>query len=272
MRKIDAERLGTLRPLWLEADELRERVAAAPLLHAFFSFETALSVHASHGHVRTHPAARSALARLVTAPRSRATVTSGRRAQALQRRLRLQRANYVGVYGADVRATGLRLVTEPDLEHLQLRVDRLKRACQRAAALRAPGLSLEDRTWALALHLRAATPEVANAAALEFARLSAASDLRLRAQPGALEATSPEGGLHRAALGLLAGHSNALPVYVGAGEADEEAFAAVNARHGISVLVGPSPREGTAARLMVADAGEVIRLIHWLADARRRAG
>ena len=100
--------------------------------------------------------------------------------------------------------------------------------------------------------------------------MAAASDLRLRSSPGQLDATAM-GGLDLAVLGLLAGQPGALPIYVGAGEADEEAFAAVNARNGITVLVGQPPPTGTVARCLVADTGEVIRLIHWLADARRRA-
>ena len=74
----------------------------------------------------------------------------------------------------------------------------------------------------------------------------------------------------RAALGLLAGLRTALPVYVGAGQSDEEGFAAVQRFGGLTVHVGPPPRTGTAARWHVADSREVIRLIHWLADARRR--
>jgi trehalose-6-phosphatase len=75
----------------------------------------------------------------------------------------------------------------------------------------------------------------------------------------------------RAVLGLLAGMRGALPVYVGAGETDEEAFAVLNRRSSITVHVGAPPRTGTHARWQVADTGEVIRLIHWLADARRRS-
>jgi trehalose-6-phosphatase len=170
-----------------------------------------------------------------------------------------------------VLATGLRLVSEPDLEQVAGQVHRLRKLCLRAPALSVRGLSLEDRAWALALHLKAAEPPLAALAAMEFARLAATCDLQLRSQPGVLEACSPLGGLGRAAGGLLAGQPGALPVYVGASDADEEGFTAVNARSGISVHVGPAPRHGTAARYMVADAGEVIRLVHWIADARRRA-
>jgi trehalose-6-phosphatase len=90
--------------------------------------------------------------------------------------------------------------------------------------------------------------------------------------PGILEACSPLGGLGKASLGLLAGQPTSLPLYVGGGEADEDAFEAMNARNGITVHAGAPPRHGTAARFMVADTAEVIRLVHWIADARRRAG
>src|SRR5262249_53703165 len=149
-------------------------------------------------------------------------------------------------------------------------VQKLRRACSRVPALQAPGIALEDRTWSLALHLRNAGPQAQIAAAEEFGKLVAAEDLRLCDGDGALEA-GPEGAsLRRAVLGLLGGMRGALPVYVGAGEADEEVFATLNRRSALTVHVGPPPRTGTNARWQVADTGEVIRLIHWLADARRR--
>jgi len=73
------------------------------------------------------------------------------------------------------------------------------------------------------------------------------------------------------ALGLLAGLRGALAVYVGAGEADEEAFQILNRRSAITVHVGKVPEGGTNARWQVENSGEVIRLIHWLADARRQS-
>ena len=269
MNKANPGGLGELRPLWLEADAVRERVANAAGVYCFFSFEGALSQKAAHGHVRTHPAARASLARLVTSPRTRGAVTSGRRAGVVQRRLRLQRAAYVGVYGAEVHASGLRLVTEPDLETLEGQVARLRKLCHGSAALKGEGIVLEDRTWSLSLSLRSASLAAASAAALEFRKLAGSCELRVRSSPGVLEACDKGSGLDKAVLGLLAGQPGALCIYVGSGEADEEAFAAVNARGGITVHVG-NARGGTSARFMVADTGEVIRLIHWLADARRR--
>lgn len=270
MRNSEPERTGAVRPLWLEADSLRERVAEADALYGFFSFDTALSQRASHGHLRTNPAARAALIRLCAAPNTRGAVLSARKVETLQRRLRLHRLAYVGVHGSDVQAYGLRLVTEPDLELAEKAVQKLRRACSRLPALQAPGIAIEDRNWALALHLRHAEPQARVKAAEEFGKLVAEENLTLRQGDHSLEAVPEGAAMWRAVLGLLAGMRGALPVYVGAGEADEEVFAILARRNALTVHVGPPPRTGTYARWQVADAGEVIRLIHWLADARRR--
>ena len=270
MRNSEPGRSGAVRPLWSEADTLRERVADAPALFGFFSFDAALSQRALHGHLRTNPAARAALIRLCAAPNSRGAVISGRRVETLQHRLRLHRLGYVGVHGAEVQNFGLRLVTEPDLEEAEQAIGRLRKACARVPALLAPGIAVEDRVWALVLHLHHAAAAEQVAAAEQFGRLVAAEGLRLRRENHAIEACAHGASVGRAALGLLAGLRTALPVYVGAGDADEDGFAAVQRFGGITVHVGPPPRTGTAAHWHVADCGEVIRLIHWLADARRR--
>jgi trehalose-phosphatase len=270
VRNSELGRSGAVRPLWSEADSLRERVADARALFGFFSFDAALSQRASHGHLRTNPAARAALIRLCAAPNTRGAVISGRRVETLQRRLRLHRLGYVGVYGAEVQNHGLRLVTEPDLEEAEQAIGRLRKACARTPALQAAGIVVEDRVWALVLHLRHAAIPDQIAAAEHFGRLAATEGLLLRRGNDSVQACTQGASAGRAALGLLAGLRAALPVYVGAGDSDEEGFAAVHRFGGITVHVGPPPRTGTAARWHVADCGEVIRLIHWLADARRR--
>jgi trehalose 6-phosphate phosphatase len=270
MGNTELGRVGAVRALWAEADSLRERIAGARSVYAFFSFDAALAQRASNGHSRTNPAARAALIRLCAAPDTRAAVLSSRKAELLQKRLRLQRLAYVGVHGSDVHAFGLRLVTEPDLEHAETAIQKLRRACSRMPALSLPGILLEDRTWGLVLNLRNALPPDQVSAAEAFGTLVAGEGLQLRRGEATLEALPQGAGIGRSALGLLAGLRDALPVYVGAGESDEEAFAMMNRRGGITVHVGPPPRTGTAAKFQVADCGEVIRLIHWLADARRR--
>jgi trehalose-phosphatase len=271
VQKTEQNGMGAVRQLWSEADSLRTRVAEANSLYGFFSFEAALSQRAANGHLRTSPASRAALIRLCAAPDTRAAVLSSRPAEVLQRRLRLHRLAYVGVHGADVKAFGLRAVTEPNLEDAEQLIQKLRRACSGNDALRAKGLTLDDRTWSLALQLRNAEPEARIAAAEEFGKLVSSVGLTLRQGPDCLEAV-PEGTqLWRATLGLLAGLRGALPVYVGAGEADEEAFQILNRRSAITVHVGPVPEGGTNARWQVENSGEVIRLIHWLADARRKS-
>jgi trehalose 6-phosphate phosphatase len=260
---------SAVRPLWSEADNLRERVSEAAGLFAFFSFDSALAQVAAHGHLRTNPAARSALVRLCAAPATRAAVLSPRPVSTLQRRLRLHRLAYVGVHGADLQSPSLRLVTEPDREQIERSVARLRKACSRTPALRAPGVVLEDRVWALALHLRHVASHDSIAAAHAFGVLVASEKLQMRRSQDTLEACAPGPGLGRAALGLLAGMRRSLGIYVGAGEADEEGFGALNCAGGLSVHVG-SAASATQARYQVDSGAEVIRLIHWLADARRR--
>jgi trehalose-phosphatase len=271
VRNSEVGRTGAVRPLWAEAENLRERIAEADALYGFFSFEWALSQRASHGHLRTNPAARAALIRLCAAPNTRGAVCSARKVETMQRRLRLHRLAYVGVHGADVQAYGLRMVTEPDLALAESAVQKLRRACSRVPAFAAAGIAVEDRTWSLVLHFRHAERQAGIAAAEEFGKLVAAENLALRGGIDSLEAVPDGAALWRAVLGLLAGLRGALPVYVGAGETDEDVFAILNNRRSaITVHVGPPPRAGTNARWQVADTGEVIRLVHWLADARRR--
>jgi len=269
VRNTEVGRTGAVRPLWSEAENLRERISQAHGLFAFFSFDAALAQRAAHGHLRTNPAARAALIRLCAAPNTRGAVLSGRPIEVLQRRLRLHRLSYVGVHGAEVAGFGLRLVTEPDLESAETAVGRLRKACARIPLFQPPAVALEDRTYGLVLHLRNVEPQAEAQAAEEFQKLAAGENLKLRRAPGCLEATPQGTGLGLAALGLLVGFRGALPIYVGAGESDEEGFDAVNGVGGLTVHVGP-PEKTTAARFQVADCGEVIRLIHWLADARRR--
>src|SRR5438067_9511946 len=78
VRNGELGRTGAVRPLWSEADSLRDRVGEADSLYAFFSFDNALSQRASHGHLRTNPAARAALIRLCAAPNTRGAVVSAR--------------------------------------------------------------------------------------------------------------------------------------------------------------------------------------------------
>ncbi|MGZ6143463.1 MAG: trehalose-phosphatase, partial [Myxococcales bacterium] len=257
MRNLTPGRPGAIRPLWSEADTLRDRIAEADSLFAFFSFDSALSQLASHGHLRTNPACRAALIRLCAAPCTRGAVLSARKVQTLQSRLRLHRLSYVGVHGSDVTSHGLRMVTEPDLEGAERSIAKLRRACSRMEELQAEGIHLEDRTWSLVLHLRNAQPSAQVAAAEMFGKVVAEQGLQLRRGADCLEAL-PEGAAPwKAVLGLLAGMRGALPVYVGAGESDEEIFTILNRRSGITVHVGAPPRTGTAARWQVADTGEV---------------
>src|SRR5207245_256350 len=128
---------------------------------------------------------------------------------------------------AEVENFGLRLVTEPDLELAEQAIGRLRKSCAGIPEFEAAGILLEDRVWSLVLHLRHAATADQIAAAEHFGSLAASEGLRLRRGNEAIEACAEGTNLGRAALGLLAGLRAALPVYVGAGDADEAGFGAV---------------------------------------------
>ena len=125
-----------------------------------------------------------------------------------------------------------------------------------------PGLRLEPKACALALHYPrhpAAEPQVRRLAE----RLAALSPERLRILAGKQVIELLPDGIDKGqaierflALPPYAGRR---PVFVGDDRTDEDGFAAVNRRDGISVKVGPEP---TAARHRLASPAEVR---HWLA-------
>ena len=72
MRNSELGRPGAARPLWSEADALRGRVADAPALYGFFSFDAALAQRALDGVL--HFSRRSAEAYLDCTARARMRV------------------------------------------------------------------------------------------------------------------------------------------------------------------------------------------------------
>ncbi len=134
-----------------------------------------------------------------------------------------------------------------------------------------PGALVEDKGVALGLHWRGA-PQAADA-------LRAFADVALPRLPGyclqhgdsvvELRPASTDKG--SAILSLLdeAPFRGRLPVFIGDDLTDESGFAVVNARGGLSVLVGR--REPSAAHYGLADPGAVRRWLAAIADQREEA-
>jgi trehalose 6-phosphate phosphatase len=109
------------------------------------------------------------------------------------------------------------------------------------AALRNPGLKIEDKGFSVALHYRTA-PHLADAAAAAAASIVAAVGDTYEVQPGAMvqevkPTTCSKGAAVRAFLAEPPFKSRT-PVFLGDDFADESAFAAVNTLGGLSIAVG----------------------------------
>lgn len=120
-----------------------------------------------------------------------------------------------------------------------------------------PGLLLEDKRLALALHYRNA-PQAADLVVEACRRLAGTSGLTLQLgqMVAELRTPGPDKGDSVRAFMNEAPFAAAMPVFVGDDLTDEDGFAAAHALGGFGVLVGP-PRE-TAARYGLPDVEAVL--------------
>lgn len=127
-----------------------------------------------------------------------------------------------------------------------------------------PGALVEDKGLALALHWRAAP--AAAGSALAFAERVVQRLPGYRLQPGdhvvELKPDAADKGTAIEAFLQHAPFRGRMPVFAGDDLTDEHGFEVVNARGGLSILVGG--REGSAARHGLADPAAVR---HWLGVA-----
>jgi trehalose 6-phosphate phosphatase len=124
-----------------------------------------------------------------------------------------------------------------------------------------PGALVEDKGLALALHWRAAPEAAASAQAFAEGALARLPGYRLQPGDHVIE-LRPDVADKGTAIEALLEHApfrGRLPVFAGDDLTDEHGFEVVNARGGISILVGG--REGSAARHGLADPAAVR---HWL--------
>jgi len=210
--------------------------------------------------------------------RLRASLISSRRAhsvapallpkvETLQRRLRLHRLSYSGVPGTTCTPGWLRMVTRAALRTADSAVQKLRRGCSRAGAPVGLGIALEigpGRCAALATpSRRRASPR-----AEEFGKRCGRSvcsaqlearTLELSPMSLALGAGARPAGGERARFGVR--WNRARPTRSLRDSLNRRSALTVHSRF----------RRDRTNRLAGGRTGEVNRLIHWLADARRKA-
>ncbi|HVT33004.1 MAG TPA: trehalose-phosphatase [Rhodanobacteraceae bacterium] len=149
-----------------------------------------------------------------------------------------------GLHGAELRAPdGLAL--EAPAAHGRLDAARM----QAARATAVPGVLVEDKRNAIALHYRGAPGAAPDVRRIATAMLDAAGDgyeLMHGAFVVELKPSSVDKGTAIAALMRIEPFAGRTPWVIGDDVTDEDAFAEANDRGGVSIIVGP--RRPTAAR------------------------
>lgn len=201
------------------------------------------------------------------AARCPVAIVSGRDRADVQRLVGVDELIYAGSHGFDVRGLGLRIeqgatfLADLDSAEAELRL----------SLADIPGVLLERKTYALAVHVRGLTPDITVAveAAVDAAR---SRHVRLRKGSGKmvfellprLDWHKGKAVLHiMEALRLPAAH--VLPIFIGDDRTDEDAFAAL-AGCGVGILVAESPRP-TAAYYTLRDPDEVHRFLQYVVGA-----
>lgn len=128
------------------------------------------------------------------------------------------------------------------------------------------GLVIEDKTWSLSVHYRAAPEREDEIVALATEHLPAGEELHVMHGKMVVE-IKPSGIDKGNVLDMFLAEppfAGRVPVFIGDDRTDEDGFAAVNRRDGVSIRVGPAPASiGASEAQWQCDSVDV--LVRWLA-------
>lgn len=232
--------------------DLLDRLAGEARLRLFLDYDGTLDVFApTPEDILPNPEVFERLARLRDNPRIRVALISGRRLAHIKALVPVPGILLAGTYGLEMRMADGEQHHRLDLREIRPALEEIK---PRWAALIEDrgGFFLEDKDWSLALHAR-------------FADDVLAEEILAEAREVALPLIDPEvfhikGGhkfLEVAPRLANKGHTvdflltthpwpDALPLYIGDDDKDEEAFGVINAHGGLAVVVAEEPRESVA--------------------------
>jgi len=234
------------------SEHLDRRLAQAQGVRLFLDYDGTLADFApTPDHVDPDPALINLLTRLAQDPRFRISVVSGRRLSHIQSLLPVPGVLLAGTYGIELQTPSGKQINRVTYDVIRPTLDDLKPRWEHLIADR-DGFFLEDKGWALALHARFAAEDEAERLLDEARHMAtdvASSDLfRLLGGHKFLEV-----GPRLAHKGQTVGYllerypwPEALPVYLGDDDKDEEAFDAIKAHGGMAVLVAREPRNTKA--------------------------
>ena len=206
----------------------------------------------------------SILAHLVEDPLLTVVIVSGRQLADLCPLLPVPGLAYIGTHGAELCTASGTLQHLVPTGVLTMTMARLQRELAPLLA-HVPGLVLENKRFALALHYRLARPEVGEWAIGQF--VTVVQEYLRRGV--ALEVLYGKKVVEVRPLGINKGNTlrtllaatppMTLPIYIGDDQTDEEAFQLLDGR-GLTILVADRPRP-TAAHYLLSHPREVLRFL-----------
>lgn len=260
----------------LTSEEIKERLAEAERLRLFLDYDGTLSEFApTPDHIDPDPALIALLTELARDPRIKMSVVSGRRLAHIQKLLPVPGALLAGTYGIEMQTPEGERIDRLDYDAIRPVLDALKPTWADLIS-EYEGFFLEDKGWALAIHGRRADEEEAVVdQVLETARRQAeeaATKGPFRVLGGyKFVEIGPRLAHKGKAIDYLLGRypwPDALIMYIGDDDKDEEAFDVIKKHGGLAILVASEPREANADFRLESPA--VVR--RWLRALPERLG
>jgi trehalose 6-phosphate phosphatase len=236
----------------LTAGHVAERIAQAARLWLFLDYDGTLADFApTPDHVNARPEIVDLITILAEHPRIRVAVVSGRRLSHVEALVPVTGVLLAGTYGVELRTPEGKRIDRVDYETIRPVLDRIKTHWIELMGER-NGFFLEDKGWALALHARFADDVEAegllNGARRVAAELATPDSFRVLGGHQFLEIGPKLAHKGKTVAYLLDRYlwPDALPIYLGDDDKDEEAFGVVKEQGGIAILVAARPRETEA--------------------------
>jgi trehalose-phosphatase len=231
---------------------IAQRIAQVARLWLFLDYDGTLASFApTPDHVNTRPEIVKLVTQLAKHPHIRVAVVSGRRLSHVEALVPVPGALLAGTYGVELRTPQGERISRVDDGTIRPVLDRIKTRWIELTGER-HGFFLEDKGWALALHARfaddAEAEGVLNGARRVAAELATPDSFRVLTGSKFLEVGPKLAHKGKTVAYLLDRYPwpDALPIYLGDDDKDEEAFGVVKERGGIAILVAARPRETQA--------------------------
>jgi len=205
------------------------------------------------------------ISKLADSSNIRVSIVSGRHLGHIRKLIPLPNILLAGTYGVEMQLADGREVHQIAYDSIRPTLDSLKPRWQGLIEGK-DGFYLEDKGWSLAIHARRADEREGERvldAAEKMLTQEILGEYLQKIQSFRFLEIGPHNADKGHALRYLFDHfhwADAIPIYIGDDDKDEEAFQAINEHNGQSILVAKEPRE-TQAKYILESPAEVH---HWL--------